>query len=942
MWPVLWKKRSVFFLCLGLVVYLSLPVDEPALASPNVNYPGLVSISFSPNPAPPNGEVIITMVASDEDGGDKIERMYWAINQCTSATGDAYWSYFERNNANYIATMTNIYPYTWYSAAINNAGGSCAAGGQEGGTDPWNMTAPLRNASGTATFTSMTRSSMWNQATVTWKVQLTSFPVGSYSIYYMLRDLDWNWHTGSATTAWYKVNGGTFTVANPTPTLTRTPTRTPTNTPTRTATATATRTPTPTLTRTPTSTATRTSTATATRTPTQTPTPVINNPPSLLGLSVSPNPAFPNDTVSFTAQFYDPQGGDSIERAYLGVSNCVSNTGEGYSSYFEHHFANFFATMTNLAPWEWTQSAINNTGGSCAPGGQNLGGYVWNTMAPLANAWGTATQTGWTKNISGNVATLNWTVQLNNFSPGSYSLYYMVRDLPQLFQNGTTTAVWWKAPDITFSVRSGDPLTNINAYRALANLTPVTLHTGWSQGDQLHARYVVKNDALVHPEDPTNPWYTLDGDAAGQSSNVLSATEAYLQDVSAIDKWMSGPFHAVNVLDPRLQTVGFGSYRELDGGLQMAAALDTFRGLADPTNSFPVFYPAQGKILPVRMYSGGETPNPLSACPGYVAPSGPPVIVQFGSGFASVNVTNHTFQQGATNLEHCIFTEKSYTNPDPQQQALGRSFLSSRDAVVIIPRNPLTAGSWYTVTLTANGQAYTWSFGVDINAVGELPGQFIAPAGEPPEPTPAPESPITPLPTLTACEQTMIQAVEENEWGRLTYSDTQDGGTWSLIGVAGSLRQWRWDPYRNGPVFDLVQVYYQHETMRYPLWAAVGVSLPPYYTVHDAASREYYKQQGHGNESYYLSFVEGAPTRPEVLALFDRPGQNLVTLQVSGPYVFREGIDWEHCEPGDSDFCILARFFESLSPPLLDIPFHLLRFGLLSPNVRLLDLVGAH
>jgi hypothetical protein len=322
-------------------------------------------------------------------------------------------------------------------------------------------------------------------------------------------------------------------------------------------------------------------------------------------------------------------------------------------------------------------------------------------------------------------------------------------------------------------------------------------------------------------------------------------------------------------------------------------------------------------VLPVRMYSGGETPDPLSACPGYTTPSGPPIVIQFGYGFTSVNIIAHTFQQGATSLEHCLYTEASYTNPDPQQQALGRSFLSSRDAVVIIPRNPLTPGASYTVSLAANGQTYTWSFSVDLNAIGALPGQFIAPPGDQPAPTPEPLPELLPL---TPCEQSMIQAVENRDWGVPTYTNTVDGGAWSLTGVAGSLREWQWDFYRNGPVFNLVQVYYQHATMRYPLWAAVGVNMPPHYTVHDAASQEYYEQQGHGDQSYYVSFVEGAATRQEVLALFSQPGQRLVTLQVDGQFVSPEGIDWERCEPADSEFCMLAQFFESLSPSMEDIP----------------------
>jgi hypothetical protein len=498
-------------------------------------------------------------------------------------------------------------------------------------------------------------------------------------------------------------------------------------------------------------------------------------------------------------------------------------------------------------------------------------------------------------------------------------------------------------------LQPGGPLTNVNTYRDLANLPAVTQDDSWSQGDQLHSRYVVKNNALVHAEDPTNPWYTLDGDAAGQASNVFAATDTTMQDASAVDKWMSGPFHAVNVLDPRLQTIGFGSYREAsanteqdinnspafaEDGLQMAAALDTFRGLGDAqhllsersafagdaTDIFPIFYPAQEKVLPITMYSGGETPDPLSACPGYAAPSGPPIIVQFGSGFTSVNVTAHTFQQNAINVEHCLYTETSYINPDPDQQSLGRSFLSSRDAVVIIPRAPLTPGASYTISLTANGQTYIWSFDVDLYAVGALPGQFIAPPGGQSVTTLTPISETTlPLPSLTPCEQSIIQSVETNGWGIPAYTNGEDGGAWSLTGVAGRLQEWQWDFYRDGPVFDLVQVFYHQAEMRYPMWAAVGVTLPPYYTVYDAASQETYEQQGHGDQPYYVSFVEGAQTRQEVLDLFRQPGQHLVTLQVDGSFVSQEGIDWVHCKPGDSEFCILARFFESLSPPIENI-----------------------
>lgn len=60
--------------------------------------------------------------------------------------------------------------------------------------------------------------------------------------------------------------------------------------------------------------------------------------------------------------------------------------------------------------------------------------------------------------------------------------------------------------------------------------------------------------------------------------------------------------------------------------------------------------------------------------------------------------------------EHCVFDETNYTNPDSSAQSLGRSILNSRDAIVIMPREPLVSGARYTVSITVNGTEYTWSF----------------------------------------------------------------------------------------------------------------------------------------------------------------------------------------------------------------------------------------
>jgi uncharacterized protein YkwD len=276
-------------------------------------------------------------------------------------------------------------------------------------------------------------------------------------------------------------------------------------------------------------------------------------------------------------------------------------------------------------------------------------------------------------------------------------------------------------------------LQQLNNYRSMANLPRLTLNSGWADGGWNHSRYMVKNNEIAHSEDPDNPWYTPEGDQAARSSNLIGSTSIALKDKTAIGLWMQAPFHALGILDPHLQQVGFGSFREQDGGVQMGAALDVLRGRGDQHGGvqYPVTWPADGASIPLSAYTGGEYPNPLAGCPGYTAPAGLPVILQLGSGDRTPNLGEHAFKQGATRLEHCIFDETSYTNPDGDAQSLGRNLLAGRDAVVLIPRNPLTPGKTYTVSITADGDTYTWSFRVStsqdlaLNSVEEPLGEFF-------------------------------------------------------------------------------------------------------------------------------------------------------------------------------------------------------------------------
>jgi hypothetical protein len=200
---------------------------------------------------------------------------------------------------------------------------------------------------------------------------------------------------------------------------------------------------------------------------------------------------------------------------------------------------------------------------------------------------------------------------------------------------------------------------------------------------------------------------------------VSSTTAATDQD--AIDLWMQGPFHALGILDPHLLQTGFGSYREsVPTTWKMAATLDVLRGRGSlpPSVTFPVEWPGNGKTVGLTTYGGSEWPDPLTSCSGYSAPSGLPIILQIGSGSLTPNVTAHSFRQGSAALDHCVFDETNYSNPDGNAQNLARSILNSRDAIVLIPRNPLVPGASYTASITSNSALVTWTFSVSSAARG--------------------------------------------------------------------------------------------------------------------------------------------------------------------------------------------------------------------------------
>jgi IPT/TIG domain-containing protein/cysteine-rich secretory family protein len=260
-------------------------------------------------------------------------------------------------------------------------------------------------------------------------------------------------------------------------------------------------------------------------------------------------------------------------------------------------------------------------------------------------------------------------------------------------------------------------LDRLNQWRQTAGLSNLTENSTYSSGDAAHSLYMVKNDQVTHYETPGLPYYTADGDLAAHDGNIEADSSTSFTDEQAIDWWMEAPFHAMGMMDPRLQQTGFGSYREVKSGWEAGFTLDVIRGNSFTGGNFPVYWPGNNVTEPLTTYNGGESPDPLQACPGYAAPTGLPVFIELGGNVSTTAGPVHSFTGNGVPLAHCVI--------DSTNSAVGGD-LTDRGGVIVVPEQPLQSGVKYVVALTVNGAPYTWSF-----TVGPLSGPCTLGGGSP-------------------------------------------------------------------------------------------------------------------------------------------------------------------------------------------------------------------
>ena len=259
-------------------------------------------------------------------------------------------------------------------------------------------------------------------------------------------------------------------------------------------------------------------------------------------------------------------------------------------------------------------------------------------------------------------------------------------------------------------------LAKLNRYRAAALLPPVVEDPALSSAALQHARYMVRHGVVKHSQKRRHSGATAEGAAAAAVSNLAGSIHSTEPDSWAVDTWMQAPFHALGILDPALQQVGFGIDRAQTGRIRTAAALDVISGrrTAALAVSYPVVWPADGAAVPIGTHTL-EYPSPLTSCPGYKAPTGVPLIVQMGSGGGTgvvPHVTGSSISEGERLLAHCVFDERTYRNRDAAGQRLARSILAARNAIILIPREPLRPGVSYRAAVEVNDRVIRWTFSI--------------------------------------------------------------------------------------------------------------------------------------------------------------------------------------------------------------------------------------
>ena len=232
-------------------------------------------------------------------------------------------------------------------------------------------------------------------------------------------------------------------------------------------------------------------------------------------------------------------------------------------------------------------------------------------------------------------------------------------------------------------------LSVVNYWRMLAGVDPVSEDRGWSAGAIAHAKYLVRNDATGHEQDPSLPGASAIGAAAAKNGDVA---RGYADQAKAIEGWMQAPFHAAWIVNPRLNRVGFGLHVDRKGS---AAVLDVIRGIEPKIPRKVISFPGNNTSVPLTTFLG-ENPDPRLRCPAEYQKDSGLGLPLFTLLIEPPVTPSATLKEDGREVDVCVFT--------------GPQTLASLNGVYLLPRNALVPGSRYDVTVRSGGISVSWTF----------------------------------------------------------------------------------------------------------------------------------------------------------------------------------------------------------------------------------------
>jgi hypothetical protein len=237
----------------------------------------------------------------------------------------------------------------------------------------------------------------------------------------------------------------------------------------------------------------------------------------------------------------------------------------------------------------------------------------------------------------------------------------------------------------------------VNRFRAGLGLEPVRMDDRLNTASVYHSRYLARNGTTGHYEDSGKPGFTGSepGDRHMAFGWVGSSWEAVAfgstDENESIQNLIDAPYHRIPFMQPGELAFGSGY---ADHRLTTAFSMSSQRAT--------LVYPADRQVRVPLRWAYRERPDPLRLHPGAKRPVGYPImLVHFAPETETLEV------RSAKLMDAQGSTVPTFLNTPQNDDEL-------KNAVVLIPKLPLSPDSVYTASVEASTPGgdvlRTWSF----------------------------------------------------------------------------------------------------------------------------------------------------------------------------------------------------------------------------------------